>query len=198
MIGVHTLDAALAPRLTRNGFTSAASAIAPGRHIATGWSVGFPVGGERQLMGRDARLTDSYWAKIFLAGPPPAPGLMAPLLLLPGTTGSFDNADVPLTLTGTKPPNSVNYPFYALVYAATNGVPLPNGQITQVQEYNQWSLSMPLDLDAQVELTLISSNMFGLSSAPTVVTITQIPEPAGVALLALILIRAGARARRCA
>ncbi|GEM_PF-2073216 len=186
-----------AAQLTRNGFTAGAARIEPGKHIATGWSVGFPIGGERQVIARGARLTDSYWAGIFMAGPPPAPGLMTPILILPGTTGSYDNADAPLLITGTKPPNSVNYPFYGLIYATTNDVRLPDEQITQVQDYNQWSMTLPLALDAQVALTLVSSNMFGLSSAPTVVYLTQVPEPYGAAALVIILLsRVSARTRR--
>jgi len=37
--------AAFNPRISRNGFVATAGIAPQGKHIATGWSMGFPIGG---------------------------------------------------------------------------------------------------------------------------------------------------------
>jgi len=86
----------------------------------------------------------------------------------------YESIDFPLAVSGEKPPWTT-YDFHALVIAYTNGTEFKG--IIQNEEFKPWELSIELNEGDTVELVLFSSNMFGTSASPTVLEITQIPEP---------------------
>ena len=169
-----------APRLTRNGFVSASGLAPKSSSIATGWTMGFPISGvsKASLDSIDSvKLYAGYWSKLALATPPPAPSISTPTVVLSDETGEYDSYDETLLqITGQKTP-IVHYQFNSLVIAYTNDVELPLAAINQVDDQSVWSLGLPLNEGDVIELSLISSNMFGLSTSRTVMLITQIPEP---------------------
>jgi len=168
------------PRLTRNGFVSASGLAPKSSSIATGWTMGFPISGVSKAsldLIDSVKLYAGYWSKLALANPPPAPSISTPTVVLSDETGEYDSYDETLLqITGQKTP-IVHYQFDSLVIAYTNDVELPLAAINQVSDQSVWSLGLPLNEGDVIELSLISSNMFGLSTSRTVMLITQIPEP---------------------
>lgn len=168
--------APLHTRLTHYGFT-AASGLAPrGAHISSGWSLGFPIGGLAVDAQQRNALYAGFWHLTFFATPPLPPTVTIPLALLPGATGSYESVEYPLQIVGLKPP-TVPYPYHAYTIAATNGVRCAADFVSQTPDNSQWSLLLSLDDGDELELALVCSNVFGESSQPTVLHITQVPEP---------------------
>lgn len=180
-------------RLSRNGFTSAAGLAPRGFHRASGWSLGIPLAGLARHDAANDALYAGFWYMQFFATPPPAPTIAIPTALLPGTTGVFSTLDYSLQIVGGKPP-TVPYPYHAYAIAFTNGVRCAQSFVSQLPDNSQWSLNLPLNEGEEIELALVCSNVFGESAAPTVLMISQIPEPlclAGVLCLALACSRRG-------
>jgi len=177
------------PRLSRNGFVSAAGLAPKSSNIATGWTMGFPVGGVSEINVNPfniVKLTAGYWSKLALANPPPPPSIASPTVVLSDETGEYDCYDESsLQISGQKTP-TVHYQFNSLVIAYTNDVELPLTAINQISNQSIWSMDLPINEGDIIELSLISSNMFGLSTTRTVMLITQIPEPV-LLLLPIIL-----------
>ena len=175
------------PRLILNGFVAAAGGGQQSTHIATGWSMGFPVGGVSVSDSGDVSLTAEYWYKVKLAVPPPPPSIIEPTAVLEGQTGNYESEDYPLEITGLKPPK-VNYGYNAMVIGYTNGIELPATAINQVSNQSVWSLDLYLGDGEEIELALASSNIFGFSENKTILNITQIPEPLLFLFLPLLLL----------
>lgn len=180
-------------RLSRNGFTSAAGLAPRGSHRASGWSVGIPLAGLARHDAANDALYAGFWYMQFFAIPPPAPGIIIPKALLPGATGAVTTLDYSLQIVGGKPP-TVPYPYHAYVIAFTNGLRCAQSFVSQLPDNSQWSLNLPLNEGEEIELALVSSNVFGESAATTVLMVAHIPEPlclAGLLFLALACHRLG-------
>ena len=171
------------PRISRNGFVATAGIAPQGKHIATGWSMGIPISGFSE--SGPVSLASGFWSKQYLASPPLAPNIISPRLVLSETTGQFDSIDFPLAISGEKPPN-VTYIYHTLVIAYTNGAEFKG--IIQSEKLKPWELSLELNEGDFIELVLFSSNMYGSSATPTVLEITQIPEPIFFMFILIIIL----------
>ena len=183
LAGVQEAGADLTPGLVRNGFTSVSGESVRGKHIVTGWTAGQPFSTHADA-GPGVSSVDlyaMYWARIQYADVPPAPDVTEPVPLLGGQTGLYESVGFAVMLIGTKPPYP-QYNFHSWVLVATNDVPLPLGAVNQVEDGSQWNMSLPLQTDAMVRVSLICSNLFGLSAGTTVLDIDQVPEPAVLVL----------------
>lgn len=194
MLVAAAAEGALVPRLTRHGFTSAAGTASRGEHIATGWSLGLPFSGVAHggSINTPVTLYTEYWSRLIYAGLPPAPVVTVPLSLLPGQSGTYDSVLLSVPIVGTKPP-IYSYDYHTWVVAWTNGVALAPCCINQTNEQSQWNLNLVLDEYDQVVLTLMSSNMFGMSAEQTVLVVQQVPEPMVALAVALVYLVAVAR-----
>ena len=180
----------LTPHLSHNGFVSASGLAPKSKNIATGWTMGFPVGGLSKASFdsfNNVKIFAGYWSKLSLANPPPPPSIASPTVVLSDESGEYDCYDeTSLQISGQKTP-TVYYQFNSLVVAYTNDVELPLSAINQSSNQSIWSIELPLSEDDVIELSLISSNNFGLSTSRTVMLITQIPEPV-LLLLPIVLL----------
>jgi len=177
----------LTPHLSHNGFVSASGLAPRSTHIATGWTMGFPVGGASKASSEAIEIIASYWNRLSLATPPPPPSVTFPITILAGETGQYDSIDYPLNISGGKSP-TVYYQFNSAAVAYTNGIELSVAEINQVSNQSIWSLDLYLNEGDTVELALASSNVFGFSTSRTIMLITQIPEPVLFLLLPLFLL----------
>ena len=179
----------MTPRIIKNGFVAAVGQPCNRSHIATGWSMGFPVGGFAITKSNSVSVTSCFWSKQYLSTPPPAPDIIEPRLVLGGDSNDYQSVDFPLQILGLKSPNET-YVYDSTVIAYTNGIEF-SGIIQRINR-QPWELELELEEGEEVTLTLITSNMFGLSTSSTTLNITQIPEPffiVGALLLVLVLIR---------
>lgn len=177
----------LTPRLSHNGFVSASGIAPKGSFIATGWTMGFPIGGISRAASDAIEITAGFWSEMALASPPPSPNVTVPIIILSDQTGYYESIDFPLQISGQKPPLG-HYNYNASVIAYTNGVELPFSSVNQLPDNPIWSLDLEIDEGDIVELSLASSNVFGFSSSRTILLITQIPEPVIFILLPFVLL----------
>lgn len=164
-------------RLEHNGFVSAAGGGPRSTHIATGWTLGFPVGGLACSKSNEIELTACYWSQVALAEPPPAPPVLTPTNVLGGATGEYFSVGSSIQVSGLKPPGIDHYDFNSYVIVYTNEVEMPLSTVNQTSNSTVWNFYLNLSEDEEVELSLATSNTFGFSTSRTILYITQIPEP---------------------
>ena len=177
----------LTPHLSHNGFVSSSGTAPRSKHIATGWTMGFPVGSISKIPPLSTSVMAGYWGKVPLATLPPAPSVTSPIVILLSQTGQYDSIDYPLQISGQKSP-SVHYRYNSSVIVYTNGIELPFAFVNQIPDQSIWSLDLYLNEGDTVELALASSNVFGFSSSRTIMLITQVPEPVLFLLLPFALL----------